>query len=140
MLNISNITSIEKADIGLSEEGHIVIRIKENADIDVSDIIEINEIKSRLANNQKHTVIFVAPFYGNITKEARELSASKLVYNNAIAKAIIAKSFSIKLISTFFININKPPAPTKIFETEEKAADWLTEMKSNYFSKNIINQ
>jgi hypothetical protein len=138
MLNQHNKISASKADIGLTDEGHILIRVHENKEIEVSDIEEINEIKTRFADNKPYTVIFVAPFFGNISKEARELSASDLVYKNAIAKGIVVKNLSARLISTFFIQISKPPAPTKMFATEEEASAWLNKVRQDHLNREQI--
>jgi hypothetical protein len=134
MLSINNKICAEKADIGLTVEGHILIRVHENKELDVNDVLEINEIKNKFAENKKYTVVFVAPWFGNISNEARKFSASKQVYDNAIAKAIVVKNLSARLISSFFIKVNKPPAPTKIFDKEIDAIKWLTKAREKHFS------
>jgi hypothetical protein len=139
MLTINTQVAADKADIGLTDEGHILIRIHENKEIDLPDIQEINAIKNKLAENKMYTVVFVAPFFGNITKEAREFSASKQVYDNAIAKGIVVKNFAARLIGSFFIKVNKPPALTRIFETEIEAAEWLTKVREKHFSEKQIS-
>jgi len=69
----------------------------------------------------------VAPLFGNITSEVRELCATTEVYKNAVARAIVVKNIATRLFGCFFIRINKPPAPIKMCATEE-AYTWLKEI------------
>jgi hypothetical protein len=125
-----NVISTKKADVSLTSDGHILIRILEYSEVEAEDIKEINAAKDQLTEGKRNTVIFVTPNYGSISKEARELSASKEVYHNAIAKALVVSNMAGRLVSHFFITVNKPPAPTKIFKTEAEAAKWLTKMRA----------
>ena len=109
----------------LQNDDLVKIVIKENSDIDENDIREINGHKNHLVGDKKHFVIFVAPKIGSISKEARELSATKEVTDGAVAKAIITKELSSRLIGNFFININRPAVPIKLFDDEKKAERWL---------------
>ena len=137
MLTLNSITT-SKARLILAENNLLKIYIKENAELEKEDIIAINEAKEILAQGNKYCVVFVPPNNGFISKEARDFSASELVYKNAIAKAIIIKNVSQRLIGNFFINFNRPPAPTKLFHNEEEAIKWLEEMtaKNNLHRKN----
>jgi hypothetical protein len=58
------------------------------------------------------------------------------VYKNAIAKAIIVKNLGHRLIGNVFLNINMPPAPTRLFKTEAEARKWLDTKTRAYFAKN----
>lgn len=117
--------------ISLTIDAHILIQIKENQEIDLPEIEEINAAKNKLAQSKPYTVIFATPQIGNISIEAMRLSASKKVYHNAIAKAIIANSLSSRIIGNFFIKMIKPPAPTKLFKTIDEATVWLNQMKTS---------
>jgi hypothetical protein len=119
----------KKADVELTNDQHILIRIHENNDVDLEDAKEIHAAKSRLANGKKHTVLFVTPEHGNLSREARNYSASEEVNKDAIAKAVISRNLASSLIIRFFITVNKPPALTKLFFCEKAAAGWLSEMR-----------
>jgi hypothetical protein len=128
---LKNKVSLEKADVILDDNYLVRIHIKENSDIETEDIERIQVAKRKLIGQNPHLVIFVPPKFGNISKEARELSASKEVCRNAIAKAIIVKTVSAKLIGNVFLKINKPPVPVKLFKDEKDAEKWLREMQNN---------
>ena len=60
-----------------------------------------------------------------VTDEAQEYYANHPPA--ALASAMIAKSFIQKLIGNFLINFKKLPIPTRMFEDDEKAVQWLME-------------
>lgn len=123
---------LSKAIITYDEEGLVKILIRDNADINGKDILEINEAKQKLTGDHKYVVLFVPGKKGSINREARSASSSAEVYQNAIAKAIVVSSVTNRLIATFFINMNRPPAPTKFFPDEKSAIRWLkTQMKKS---------
>lgn len=125
----SHIIRTAKAEISLFEKDWLVkITIKEKADLTPKDILAIDAAKRKLVRGHKHCVLFIPPFEGSIDQQARELSASEAVNKNAIAKAIIAQTIASRLIGNFFIAINKPPAPTKLFRGEADALLWLRDM------------
>lgn len=61
------------------------------------------------------------------TKEARDFLASEQGCEGIIAAAILAESVLENMIANFFIYLNKPLVPTKIFKDETKAKEWLAE-------------
>lgn len=114
-----------KADLGLTEEGHIFIKVHEDCDLDKKDIVKINEAKNSILKNNKNTVLYLASDTGSVSVEGREYCSSNDAYKNVKAKAIVCKSLSSRLLATFFTKNNKPPAPTEIFKDEFKAIEWL---------------
>ncbi|MBA2612450.1 MAG: hypothetical protein H0U95_10790 [Bacteroidetes bacterium] len=130
-----NVISLAKSDVILYDNYLVRIIIIENSQVEVEDILQVQAAKKQLLGDHEHVVIFRTPKYGNISKEARELSASIAVNKNAIAKAIIVKSISAKLIGSVFINFHKPPVPTKMFKDEDEAEKWLREMQAKAAGK-----
>jgi hypothetical protein len=128
-MQVKDILSTSKASIYYSDKGHIVIELKDNQDIEAEDIREINIAKNKLANGRKYTVVFKVGKYCSISSAARKLAASKEVYRNALAKAIVVDGLPARMIGNFFININKPPAPTKIVNNESEAFLWLESVR-----------
>ncbi len=124
-----------KAEITLNKQGHVVIRVRENVTFDVEDVHEIQAAKRIHTQDKPHTLLFVPPLYGNITAEARKLSAGAEVNKNAIAKAVVARNLPSRLVSNFFIRFNKPVAPTRVFRTEKAALRWLSMMRTEHAAK-----
>jgi hypothetical protein len=126
-LEIINSVELKHSVISLMAGNLIKIKVKDHSILDVEDIKEIQKAKRELIGDQKHTVLFVTPRYGSITKEAREFSASHEANENAEAKAIVMNGLAMRIITNFFINYDKPPIEHKAFETERDALEWLKE-------------
>lgn len=133
MLIDDNVIRTSKADVSKTPDDHILIQVHENQDLELEDMKEIHAAKARQASGKLYTVLFIPPICGSVSKEAREFSATKEVNHNAIAKAIVSRSISSRIISDFFIRINRPPAPTKLFSSYEEAVEWLNRMRKLYF-------
>ncbi|MES2140931.1 MAG: hypothetical protein V4511_14585 [Bacteroidota bacterium] len=61
-----------------------------------------------------------------ITKPARDFLASEIGCEGIIAGAFLINSDLGRLIGNFFIQINKPLRPSKLFTDEIKAKEWLS--------------
>ncbi|MES2566388.1 MAG: STAS/SEC14 domain-containing protein [Bacteroidota bacterium] len=66
----------------------------------------------------------------HLTKEARDYLASKEGCEKIKSCAIITNSVITKVIANFFLNINKPLVPTKLFTNEVSAKKWLANFKT----------
>lgn len=116
---------ITKATITVLKPYLVQIRIDENADIDAEDIYAINTAKFELLGEVPHCVLYIPQKYGTMTKEGREVSASKAINHLAIAKAVIVTNLAQRLVANVFIRMNKPVSPTKIFSSESEGITWL---------------
>ena len=115
--------------VSLLEDNIIKLRIKEQSIVDIDDVKEVQVVKRKLIGDKKHTVLFVTPKLGSMTREARDYSASPDVNLNAIAKAVVLNGLAMRIITNFFINFNKPPVEHKVFENEIDALEWLRTLK-----------
>lgn len=62
----------------------------------------------------------------SINKEAREYFASENGYKLITAASLLVNSSVGKFLGNFFLKINKPPVPVKIFTDKEQALEWLS--------------
>lgn len=67
----------------------------------------------------------------HVTKGARDYLASMEGCDKVSFCGIITNSMITKFLANFFISINKPLVPTKVFNSEEAAIQWLTSINSN---------
>lgn len=116
---------LKNVTVSLLENNIIKLKIKEHSLIDVDDIKEMQVAKRNLIGDKKHTILFVTPRLGSMTREARDYSASPEVNLNAIAKAVVLNGLTMRIIANFFIHYNKPPVEHRVFETEKEAFEWL---------------
>ena len=60
-----------------------------------------------------------------ITREAREYLSGKDAQETMSALAILIGSPVSRVIGNFFLGLNKPSFPTRLFTSEEEAVKWL---------------
>ena len=99
------------------------------------DVIDLNVAKicvsERLefSENNEYPCLVDSAKTHNITKEARDYFAKE--GNELItANAILVRSSVFKMIVNFFIQINKPDKPTKMFTNKDQALAWLEQFKN----------
>jgi len=63
------------------------------------------------------------------TKEARDFSSKDIGIQGITAGALIVNSSVSKIIGNFFLSINKPSAPAKLFTDKAEALKWLQQFK-----------
>jgi hypothetical protein len=100
------------------------IKILEGAEIEIADAIQNYEATLMLTRNDKYLVLVDGRVNLSVSREARAFAA-RPKNNECIASAFVITSTANKLIGNFYINVNKPSTPTKIFSSEEKAIEWL---------------
>jgi len=61
----------------------------------------------------------------SVDRQARKYLASEEVSKLTKASAILVSSPVSRLLGSFFIGLNKPPYPVKLFTSEEEAIKWL---------------
>lgn len=104
---------------------HIVFR--EDADIDVEEILESKQARIDLQKGKPMKVLVDARGLFHISKEARDIAAEEHHAKMSVAMALVSNSLSTRIISNFFIKFNKPKSPTKMFNSKSKALLWLNE-------------
>ena len=78
----------------------------------------------RFSDNNSYPCLFDIRLMGKVTKEARDYLANE--GNDLVtASALVVGSSVIKIIANFFITVNKPKNPTRMFTDKESAIIWL---------------
>jgi hypothetical protein len=101
--------------------------IREGITLDVEDIRKAKELVVALRPGVKFYVYGEGVEFFTLTKEARELCATKEHSDNTIAIAFYTKNVSLLLLGEIFNKINKPVVPTRIFNDRKKAKAWLSQ-------------
>jgi len=115
------------ARVSLTEDGILIVKLNQNAEIDVKEVKEQHEAALKLTQGKKYAVLLDARTVLSATPEARAFGALPEIHKNIIAQAILVTSLANKLMGNFYIKFNKPPVPAQLFKTEKGAMDWLRE-------------
>lgn len=106
-------------------EGGIVTITWKITNLDLNAACQAVKIRLELTHNQSYPVLTRMKSLKDSTKEARDYLASAEGCNGMLANAIYVESVLENMIATFFVFLNKPQCPTRIFNNEAKARVWL---------------
>lgn len=123
MVDYSN----NKFEITILTDRIFKLRPFEGVEIDVEDVKEMRIVYLKFSKNEPFAILLDASEPSTLTHEARVLLASKEYAEKRIAAAFVTKSTASKLIGNFFIQFHKPFSPTKLFNDEASAFEWLKE-------------
>ncbi|MDH5716242.1 MAG: STAS/SEC14 domain-containing protein [Spirochaetia bacterium] len=123
--NIENNTIITRTEKISLENNYIQIQILPDVEITLEDIKENEKAILKISHEKKYPILVDATMLRNITKEARFYSSDENNFTMIKALAVVAKSIFIQTLGNFFIGINKPNYPIKIFNSKEEALIWI---------------
>jgi len=94
---------------------------------ELEDAIEANNAYFKLSEGKPFvSLIDVRGKVGNITNEARKHYANdektKII---RLAEGIVINSLAARIVAKFYIRIDKPNNPVKIFSNRDEAIKWL---------------
>lgn len=127
MLSVTYLKTIEipEAIIHLRSDMIIHIIYKEGVVIDIPVQERVLEKFNELCNGKKLPFLFDAMDHVSVTKEAKINAVEMELKTPVLATAVFAKSLAYKLIADFYLKINKPKTPFKVFRKKEDAIKWL---------------
>ena len=117
----------------LADDDILVTVVKPGAEISLKDAQENSAAVCKLANKNVYPLLVDQNQIKSIPKEARSYFGAADRNRNANFIAILIDSPVSRMIGNFFIGLDKPTAPTKLFTSENEAIEWL---KSNQSGSN----
>ena len=115
----------DKFTIKLIEQNFLTLEIHEHQVIEAEDIHLIYEgYEALIGENQYVVAVYGNPF-SSISDEAKQIAAKEYASEKRKKVALISDNLAHNIIVKFFIVLNKPKTPIKIFKSEEKAFAWL---------------
>jgi hypothetical protein len=128
--NIVDRIQLSSADVMLLDNGLVHVNIKTENEVTLGMASSIAEAREQLSDGVARLVLITANSKNVIpSPKGREFLATSGRSKYIIANAIVIGSISQKLMINFFIKINKPVIPTKFFDNNQNAIDWLLGQK-----------
>lgn len=103
--------------------GHVVL--KENALVDLESLKEYSEAVVRGCQGKKIPVLFDMRGIKYVERDARDQFAKGPPGLLTKAVAVVIRSVAQRMMVRFFLLINKPEFPMKVFRDEKKALNWV---------------
>lgn len=121
--------STKIADNLLRDDGIVVVRLREGAEVDVDGLKENFGVTFQMTEGRKSPVLIDSRTLFTTTLEARTYSAAH-AKNFRVAQAILIDSLAMRIMANFYVNFNKPGVPTKLFTSFDEAVKWLMSVTS----------
>ena len=126
VVDIISRTELSASIVSLRDDGLFQIQMKEiEREVEINDIKEMTNTIGEMGGGKKYPMLILIKRFNPITKDASEYAASEIAGRYTLADAIVINNFAIRIATNFYIKIFKPKRPTKMFNSEEKAVDWL---------------
>lgn len=111
----------------MGEDGIARTKVKAGAEVGLEEAKENSVVVNSFFTGTKYPILIDARGITSMTREARNFFTANGRSTNTTAFGIIIDSYVSKVVGNFFLGINKPVVPTKLFSDEHKAIEWLKE-------------
>jgi hypothetical protein len=96
-----------------------------DARLTLDDALAIADARQQLCPDCKCAFLLDIRHVRSADKECRAYGTSSDTSTHPTAMALLVKSPVSRVIGNFYIGLNKPLYPTKLFTSEESAVEWL---------------
>ncbi len=126
-----------KATVRRIDDKIIEIDYLSENEFELEDAIKANNAYFELSNGQPFvSLIDVRGKFGNISHEARQhYVTNEKTKNIRLAEAIVIDQLGHRIVANFYLKINKPNNPVKIFKQRDEAIKWLHQVYDDFFIK-----
>lgn len=99
--------------------------VKPNAIIEIEDAMANSEAVKLVSSGAVYPILVNLKQIHSISKPARDHFSMQNRAAGVTAIAMLIKSPGSRIIGNFFLGLNKPTVPTKLFTDKDKAITWL---------------
>lgn len=107
------------------KDGIVRTKVKQGADVTLKEAQENSIAVNSFYMGFKFPLLIDARGIRSMTREARNLFSLKGRSSGAKAFAIVIDSSISKVVGNFFMGLNKPEVPARLFTDEAEALKWL---------------
>lgn len=90
-----------------------------------SHIEELNNALERLVGKNRHPMLILVGKHSSISKDGREFAATEESTRFSLAEAYVIRNVAQRIVGNFYIRMDKPPVPTRLFTDPALAEKWL---------------
>lgn len=129
----------EFGEVTLRQHGIVHARTLHGVEIDEEKARAYHSLVEHLTNGEPHCTVIELTGISAISADARKvLQEQSSEWGKTIAVGLVCRSFSARVIAGFFLSINKPSYPIKIFSDQLEATLWA-QAEFNKFTTRIAS-
>lgn len=121
----SNMVDLRVFQTWLDVDGICYTNVKPNAIIEVEDAKANSQAVKEVSAGNIYPLLVNLKGIHYISKEARDHFSMQNRTAGVKAIGMLIKSPGSRIIGNFFLGLNKPTVPTKLFTDKDKAIQWL---------------
>lgn len=111
----------------MGKDGIARTKVKPSAEVTLEDAKENSIAVNALSEGDSFPLLIDSRNIRSISKEARDFFSMNNRESAVVAFAIIIDSPLSRIIGNFFMGLNKPRVPARLFTGEKEAIKWLKE-------------
>lgn len=117
--------NVRVGKVFLGEDGIVrMIQVPE-LDLTLEDAQECVEALLKVRQGKRHPLLIDARRMRSISRDARQYFASDEVSKLSLAFAMIVDTPLSRILANFYMGLNKPQLPSRLFASEAEAVEWL---------------
>ena len=113
----------------MGEDGIARTKVKPDIEITLNHAIENSKVVTSFYTDKKFPILIDSRGIKSMSREAREHFSTRGRDSKTNAFGIVIKSPLSRVIGNFFLGLNKPAVPTRLFDNEHDALVWLNKHK-----------
>ena len=123
-----NSITTEFTKLWLREDGILQTACEENTKMTLDEATNLTQAHIEITNGTPTLLLCDITDVVDMPKSCRDYFAGKAHCDTFTACALITNSIISKVIGNFFLGLNKPLKPTKLFSSENEALSWLNSL------------
>ncbi len=109
----------------MGEDGIVRTKTKAQAEITIKEAMENSKAVNDFFTGKKFPLLVDARNVKSMAKEARKYFSTNGRTTKINSMAIMVRSPLSRVIGNFFMGLNKPEIPARLFDEEKHAVEWL---------------
>jgi hypothetical protein len=117
--------------ITIHESGIGQMHFKDGIILGLTEQMEHLEAMIKIADGKKMPFVVTAGKHVNITPEARDNAILIEDISPVCATGVVVQNLAYRLIADFYLKINKPKTPYRVFTDKRAAFEWCRQFVKN---------
>lgn len=125
-IEIIQVVELPASVISLRGDGLIQVEMKVlERELVENDVRDLTRTIGTIGKGKTFPVLILIKESNSIEKRASQFASSEECLKYTKANAIVVNSLAIRIGANFYVTVFKPIRPTKMFNSEEAAVEWL---------------
>lgn len=123
-------------EVSIRHEGVVLAKVLHGVEIDEEKANTYHSLVEHLTQKEPHcTVIDLSGISGITTGARKKLQETSSEWGKTIAVALVSTTFTARVIANFFLSVNKPSYPVRVFSNQVDAFQWASTEFSKFSSR-----